>query len=734
MNILHACCRWQRGAASIGIAILLLLILLAAVVAVNDINGSATLDAARNEEQVAALFLAESAVERALGTISHASQGGSYTDATCTNLANLPAISYGRGHFRYLAAVSTPAICGGVNVVCAGCLLTVQGAVGNTLRIVRTNLATTLSQGVEGKGSSFTLNLDSTVNGAGAFTNLAFRAKTAAGGSNAKVGSCANTGGACSLAPIQGWNLQLTGNTNVSGMSVYASVPVAGAYTITDTLIDNSGILTPRNYVQTGALFYPKAGKAVQFVGSYGMDTGGYKTVGKSSTTGTVPPGWNCGAPTNEKGDNGSTTLQAGAATADTLVYGFSSWPQMTGAQLNSVTLGIQPLRQILTMTGTQGDNLYSQIWYAYNPAYYSTGATAVINGADFNGGVGGAVHGYISGTTLTVTSVTSGAIRIGDTIAGGSGGNAIVAGTAITGFATGAAGGVGAYTVNNSQTRGSSANPIAITAASHVLRVASVTAFGPTSNGRIYDQETVATMGNRILSFTTSATTGGTAGSGWAGDYLLSGAQQTIGGGANQTSQTTSGMHIAASGASGAPPAVGTAIAVASGAGVFGADQVTGSISDGAGTASGTTLLANSCSLHSGDALFGRNVKPNTHITAINGCNTGVGVYTVTPAQLAANGDIVARAAVTGSPTASAYTVSRPPVTALSGNAQVCGGVCAFLFGNTGMNTTFTLAGFTGGDDWASGFACLKGVDPDQVYILGIIVAKRDAWNEPIQ
>jgi hypothetical protein len=60
-------------------------------------------------------------------------------------------------------------------------------------------------------------------------------------------------------------------------------------------------------------------------------------------------------------------------------------------------------------------------------------------------------VTGSISTTTLTVTAVTSGVLAVGQTITGAG----ISAGTVITGFLTGT-GGTGTYTVNNSQTAGS--------------------------------------------------------------------------------------------------------------------------------------------------------------------------------------------------------------------------------------------------------------------------------------
>jgi hypothetical protein len=69
-------------------------------------------------------------------------------------------------------------------------------------------------------------------------------------------------------------------------------------------------------------------------------------------------------------------------------------------------------------------------------------------------------VLGYISGTTLTVDSVISGTLGVGQTLTGGSvggsgaGGSGVLAGTTITALGSGV-GGTGTYTVSMSQTLG---------------------------------------------------------------------------------------------------------------------------------------------------------------------------------------------------------------------------------------------------------------------------------------
>lgn len=61
---------------------------------------------------------------------------------------------------------------------------------------------------------------------------------------------------------------------------------------------------------------------------------------------------------------------------------------------------------------------------------------------------------GSITTNQLTVSTITSGTIKIGSTITSGA-----AAGTTITGFVSGTLGGVGVYTVNNSQTVASGTN-----------------------------------------------------------------------------------------------------------------------------------------------------------------------------------------------------------------------------------------------------------------------------------
>ncbi len=736
-------CRRQRGVASIAIAMLLMFIMAAAAIAVMNMSGSSVIDAAQNEEQVAARFLAESGVERAQATIISSDEVDSYTNATCTDLVSVTPHNLGRGSFQYTSASAFPELCGDSNSACTRCTVTVQGTIGSSSRSIRTEIGTSKTHGVAGYGTTFKLNLKSTALNSGAFTNLAYRAKDSAGGANANVSSCSNAIPGSSLTSCsRAWNLLGEGTGNVSGMGVNTSVPGIGRYTI-DYLLS-----APRYYALTGILLKPKSGAAVVNVGSYGMDTGNRKTSSTSGTVGRLPNDWNCGAPTNSTGSNGTASADR-AAGSDTLLYGFSSLVASGTGELNGVSFGPTDLtipqlymRQIVTLSGDPDPNLnnkllYSQIWFAYNPAYYSTGSTGVTSGAIFTGAVGGVVQGKISnaagtasGNILTATTVTSGALRLGDTITG----TGVSAGTQITfmsptpGFTGTGANAGGTYGVSVSSTV---LTNTALSAASNVLRVSAVTALSSTSSGVLTNQDTITIVINSILSYTTLSVTGATAGTGTTGDYLLSGLKQTLSGGAAISGSLSNGTNIAVFNATGTAPAPGTAIAVPVGAGVFDSAAVTGSIS-------GTTLTVTNCSNGTpsvGDALFGKNVKSDTRITEPLLSGTAcAGTYRVTPSQAAGSDPIVARAAVVIAASASSYTVSRKPTTRLTNSAQICGGVCAFFFGNAGSETNFNLSSVAAGPDWASGFACLRGVDPTQLVVLGNIVAKRAVWAEPVQ
>jgi len=76
----------------------------------------------------------------------------------------------------------------------------------------------------------------------------------------------------------------------------------------------------------------------------------------------------------------------------------------------------------------------------------------------------------YISGTTMTVTSVSAGTLAVGQELSG----TGVTAGTTITALGSGT-GSTGTYTVSVSQTVGSSGTPVAMTATPYYLKTVQI-------------------------------------------------------------------------------------------------------------------------------------------------------------------------------------------------------------------------------------------------------------------
>lgn len=356
--------RRQRGAASLVIVVLLVFILAAAVMAALRMSGSSVVDSSINEAQVSALSLAESGLERAQATLTLAG----YTSASCTSLTGTTS-SLGRGTFTY-AAVFNAGIC----------TVTVTGAIGTSAidtssRTIRAALSNSPAQGVAGNGSTIPLRLSTGAANVAVITNLAYPA-----GATASIGSCTNPDACADILQVTG-----TGTSKLSNRSVFESVAASSVYAITQTLV-SGGSPAPRNFVQVAAVFSPASG-SVGHIGAYANS-------GTGGLGGSVGANWNC-AP------NSGTSTASNAAGANTLVYGFSSLAA-TGSQLNVVTLGGRSLTKIRDMTGKQGDNLYSQIWYINNPAYLS--GTGTTSGAVVTGYAGKGRNAKPSGDKLCIS------------------------------------------------------------------------------------------------------------------------------------------------------------------------------------------------------------------------------------------------------------------------------------------------------------------------------------------
>jgi hypothetical protein len=164
-------------------------------------------------------------------------------------------------------------------------------------------------------------------------------------------------------------------------------------------------------------------------------------------------------------------TLSAAATSGSTTLYFSTSLVATSASSGGSVSFigfisnGSGPSTIIgttLTVTGGTGTPLLGMTLSGTN----ITGSPTVtaVNSAAFTG--------YISGTTLTVTAITSSALALGLVITG----STTSAGTYITAFGTGI-GGTGNYTVNNSQTVGSSGSPVNLTGTSYTVSSTQLTA-----------------------------------------------------------------------------------------------------------------------------------------------------------------------------------------------------------------------------------------------------------------
>jgi hypothetical protein len=140
----------------------------------------------------------------------------------------------------------------------------------------------------------------------------------------------------------------------------------------------------------------------------------------------------------------GANTVTFPAATG---TVALTSSPTFTGTAAFATITASENITGSKTISGrllsaSQTVNIDQYLYMAgTGQAKLPVGSTAQRAGA-FSG------TGQISGTTLTITNVTSGALYIGATITG----TGVTAGTRVTDFLTGS-GGIGTYTVDTSQT-----------------------------------------------------------------------------------------------------------------------------------------------------------------------------------------------------------------------------------------------------------------------------------------
>ena len=672
----------QRGAVSIAIVMLIMLILAAAVTGAVKISGSSVMNAAINEEQVSALFLAESGMERAQATLRAAALANTYTNATCTGLKNQSA-TLGRGTFTYTDAVSTPATCTGG--ACTQCLMTVKGAITNTTssRTIQQQMIASQQNGSTGQTNTGCQAANCTPNVAMsmtvpnpnsfAFVHIIFNSTTNWGGSDVTP-SCKDTGtgslSTCTLA----WSVMGNYYNNPATIGVYAPIPSAGNYSITEEVL--STLTTPstdtrNNYAAVGAIFKSTSAGS-SFVGSFSKSpttTGTFPNKHISScpnptTTSRTQPltadcnpydyqhayldsGWTCNT------NNGTTPNWANAGNADTLLAGFGGKPYYaTGSggttssqcpgqfdaakgrctnHLNGMLVNGQPMYMQLSLDGQQGDYMYSQLWWAHNSAYYPSAGTAS-SGASITGAIGAIVTGKILNGASVTGSISNGAIVTGS-IGGITTATKVFTGSiaVITKSVTGSISGTTLIVtrVNSGVLSvGDILSGTGVTANTTITSQLTGTTGG-TGNYRVSTSQTVnsrtitATSPNSILTVTSVSSgvlnVGDTlSGTGvTTGTTIISQLTGTTGGIGTYTvskSQTVSSRAITATGNSSNPNSTLTVTGVTSGL------------------------------LNVGDTLSGTGITTGTTITSqLTGTTGGIGTYTVSIVQYVASSTITA-------------------------------------------------------------------------------------------
>lgn len=680
--LLTASARRQRGVASIAITMLMLFILTAAVVAVLNISGSSVVDAAKNEEQVAAFFLAESGLERAQGLLKAATDPG----AQVACVTNIPGTrSLGRGAFT-LSAVS--AGCDASNLNCTSCTVTSTGTVGAASRKIQRKFSLTAGNGGVTCNSStadcsnasanpptvpptWSLTVKNTsANPAVAFLHLAATRQ-----GNTSGASCTAQSN-CSLK----WNI----NSQNGARSVLS---MGNLYTLDSgaTLSSvyqkvNSSRPEDVDVVEAAVLFPGTLMPTV--IGAYWNDTnsGSGGTHGKNNdTTGTTNNGAKLGPSVACTNPAPGTEQQCTnwCTGGDTLIFGFSGGSTsgltdtLTSVLFNTAGPLAQniPLKKLVHFPTAANvgppATVYTEIWYAHNPDYLS--GNDVFSGAKFDGYVGVVFNGWIlqGSKVLTVTSVPQGgSLVVGNAIVG------MDPGTTITSFGTGT-GSTGTYNVDTgsgsgkqSANYGSALSPVPMQVANNVLTV----------TGNLVGQ--AIALNDRIF-------VGG----------VLKG---TIQSGPSGTVPSMT-YNLAAS-ASAAPSAIqtdGKTLSSASSPALPRADPMSSLLR----LAVKSSATGNLCS-------------PGP----VPSCPAGTTVVLpVSPATLAFNGIQLS---------------DRPTIPLL--NAQLCGGTCAF-FDHSSPTTAFLIDRPANTDYWASGFACLSGADLPAISSLGSSVQSAN-WLEVIR
>jgi hypothetical protein len=442
----------QRGV----VTVIVMMILVAGVLFIlsqsNEIVRTRGVDTSAEADSAAAFMLAESGLARARSIVTIAQTAGSLASTTCDDIATGSPFTLGSGTFSYSNITALPAGCGAGT--CDSCSITATGKVNGTERTLTESYKLQAVNGTAGRGTVVRMVLKNTYSvPAIALFNLSWRRQGQGGNADSTLSGC-TTSSSCQLL----WNLESSsGKPSVGGMGT--SVPIDHDV-FSQPVIQTLDLA--RDYVEVGGLF-PSVDSSYPVVkGSFwSRDAGGSAnhtrqqnaTFSGSTNSGVVDNDTTTcligGTVPNPPGNTTKQTCNRWCKDSNILVFGFSGRsssfaaeiPSGTQVTFNTTGSSGYPAQNILMnrvvhfpntdgSTSAASGQVYSEVWWAANPLYNSTGnvtAGTAAGATSYSGAIIGTAgasvtfNPKIQGSNTGNLSLISGTkICVGDPISGG--------------------------------------------------------------------------------------------------------------------------------------------------------------------------------------------------------------------------------------------------------------------------------------------------------------------------
>lgn len=364
---LHSPLLRQHGVVSVVVIVFIITAVIFVLGATSLLSGKKAVDSKEYLDSMAALYVAESGAELAFAKISKNS-------TACSSYQSGGDTYVGRGKFQYVPA-SAPSDAN-------NCSVRIKAGVELAQRTIEIEIVPGIKLGTAGFGgtgvnpySAISMRLfnDAGVRGMAVF-NLAWRRSGSTGHSKDAPGGQADAT-KCSDC-TQRWNLESSSGTPSVG-SLGTSLPIDANQTVNVS----QTLSVARNYVEVGMVI-PGLGGSDQpaLIGTYSKTKDTTNTSSTNPTTyGSLPSGFTA---TNRWCSNSDPS----SGGADTLVFGVSGRAADNfAAEIISIKFNsLFDLTRVAHFPDTNGSDypsaqgdIFSEIWYAYNPYYFANGATS---------------------------------------------------------------------------------------------------------------------------------------------------------------------------------------------------------------------------------------------------------------------------------------------------------------------------------------------------------------------